>query len=58
MLIIGTKGFIAVVEIKDLKIIKEVTLDEYIISVSDFVEGIAYISTDKAFIYKFLSDTL
>ena len=58
MLIVAEKGFIAVVEIKDLKIIKEVTLNEEIVSVSDFLDGIAFVSTEKAIIYRIFSDTL
>lgn len=58
LLIVGEKGFIAVVEIKDLNIIKEVTLNEEIVSISDFVEGLAYVSTEKASIFRLYADTL
>ena len=51
LIITGVKGFISLIDIKDLRILKEVTLKDEIISLTEFEGTLGFVATDKAAIY-------
>ena len=54
----GKEGLMALIEVKEMKLIKEIRLqDEEIISISEFDKTGAYIATNKAVIYRFNTNT-
>lgn len=45
LIITGVKGFISLIEIKELRILKEATINEEIVSLTEFAGDLGFIST-------------
>ena len=58
LIITGVKGFIALIDLKDLKILKEVTVKDEIVSLTEFEEALGFLATDKAAVFILNADNL
>ena len=58
LIITGVKGFIALIDVKDLKILKEVTIKDEIISLTQFEGDLGFVATDKAAIFVLNAENL
>ena len=59
LVICGKEGLLAVIELKEMRLLKEVKLqDDEITSMSEFSHGEAFIATSHAVIYRLNAETL